>query len=157
MTHSRPVHSSRMGAGYSTKTNYMVRELMFWPTYQSGKVGKGQGLETDFNQVANDSITRSYVLGWPRSSFGFFISKNKRHIFHFHQELHSTTYSLFCFTTLCQFSVNFIIPSFQNFFIFYRTVPDVFYSLLGNWNFFPLREFCKDWSKWTSEGAMSGE
>ena len=38
-----------------------------------------------------------------------------------------------------------------------RTVPGAFYSLPGNWNFFSLRKFCKDLSKWKSKGVMSGE
>ena len=48
-----------------------------------------------------------------------FLSKNKRHIFHFHQELYWTTYSHICSTTFCHFSGNFIIPSSQNFLSFW--------------------------------------
>ena len=47
---------------------------------------------------------------------------------------------------------------FSKLFIFLS--KELFYdfnSLSGNWNFFSLREFFKDWNKWTSEGAMSGE
>ena len=89
------------------------------------------------------------LLGWPKSSFSF-LSKNKRHNFHCHQELFlfflsffffffyqelcSTTYSLFCSTTFCHFSSgNFIIPSSQNFLSFEQTtVPSALYSLPGN-------------------------
>ena len=120
MTHSRPVHSSRMGAGYNTKTNYMVRGLMFWPTYQSElwSFGKGQGLETDFNQVANDSITRSYVLGWSRSSFGFLSVKIKDTFFIFTKNFTQQYIHCFVLPPCANFQSNFIIPSFQNFFIF---------------------------------------
>ena len=66
-----------------------------------------------------------------------FLSKNKRHIFHFHQELYWKPYSPFCSTTFCRFPGNFIIPSSQNFYLFeQRTVPGAFYSIPGNWNFF---------------------
>ena len=40
---------------------------------------------TDSTQMLTVHIK---VLGWPKSAFGFFLSKNKRHIFHFHQELY---------------------------------------------------------------------
>ena len=48
-----------------------------------------------------------------------FLSKNKRHLFHFHQEFCSM-YSLFCSTTFCDFLGNFVTPSFQKLFIFLR-------------------------------------
>ena len=48
-----------------------------------------------------------------KSSFNF-SSKNKRHIFHFHQALYWTIYLPFCSTTFCHFSGNFIIPSSSN-------------------------------------------
>ena len=55
------------------------------------------------------------LLGGPKSASGF-LGKNKRHIFHFHQELDWTKYSLFCCSTaFCHFSGNFVIPSSQNF------------------------------------------
>ena len=38
-----------------------------------------------------------------------------------------------------------------------RTVSGAFYCLPGNGNFFPLREFYKDWNKWKSKGAMPFE
>ena len=38
-----------------------------------------------------------------------------------------------------------------------RTVTSAFYSIPGKWNFFPLKEFCKDQNKWKLEGARSGE
>ena len=67
-------------------------------------------------------------------------------------------YSSFCSTTFCHFSGNLIILSCQNVLFFkQRTVLGDFYSLSQNWNFFPLREFCEDWNKWTSESAISGE
>ena len=73
-----------------------------------------------------------------------FLSKNKRHIFHFHQELYRTTCSPFCFTTFCHFSGTFIIPSSKTFYLFeQRTVPGAFYSLPGNWNCFHEENFVK--------------
>ena len=48
-----------------------------------------------------------------------FLSKNKRHLFHFHQELCSVD-SLFCSTAFCDFLGNFVTPSFQKLFIFLR-------------------------------------
>ena len=67
-------------------------------------------------------------------------------------------YSSFCSTTFCHFSGNLIILSCQNiFFLKQRTILGAFYSFSQNWNFFPLKEFCKDWNKWTSESAMSDE
>ena len=87
-----------------------------------------------------------------------FLSKNKRHIFHFHQELYWTTYSPFCSTTFCHFSGNFIIPSSQNFLSFWaKNCSRCLLQSSKELKFFPLREFCKDWNKWKSEHAMSGE
>ena len=48
-----------------------------------------------------------------------FLSKNKRHIFHFHEELYWTTYSPFCSANFCHFPGNFVIPSSQNFLSFW--------------------------------------
>ena len=54
-------------------------------------------------------------------------------------------------------SLNWIFPatpSFQHFLSFWaRCLLQSFRKL----KFFPLRELCKDWNTWTSEGAMSGE
>ena len=76
-----------------------------------------------------------------------------------HQELHWTTYSLFFFsTTFCHFPGNCTIPSFQNFFIFLsKELFQVPFTLFQGIEFFPLREFCKDWNKWKSKSTMSGE
>ena len=110
------------------------------------------------NQLGCDTIYLSWIVcwlslvpksGWPKSSL--FLSKNKRHSFHFHQELYWTTCSPLCSTVFCHFSGNFIIPSSPSFLSF-RTVPGALYSLPGNWNFFPLREFCKDQKRWMKEG-----
>ena len=85
-----------------------------------------------------------------------FLSKNKRHIFHFHKELYWTTYSPFCFTTFCHFSGNFIIPSSQNFLSFWaKNCSRCLLQSSRELKFFPLREFCKDQNKWKYEGAMS--
>ena len=87
-----------------------------------------------------------------------FLSKNKRHIFHFHDQLYWTTYSLFCSTTLCHFSGNFTISSSQNFLSFWaKNFSRCLLQSSRELKFFPLREFCKDRNKWKSEGVMSGE
>ena len=66
------------------------------------------------HSVVSDSLhwKLKELLGWPKRSFSF-LGKNKRHVFHFHQELsflfffyrelYSTMYSLFCSTTFCHF------------------------------------------------------
>ena len=88
----------------------------------------------------------------------WFLNKNKRHIFHFHQELYCTTYSPFCSTTFCHFSGNFIIPSSQNFLSFWaKNCSKCLLHSSRELKFLPLREFCKDQNKWKSENAMSGE
>ena len=77
------------------------------------------------------------ILHWPKCFFSFF-RKNKRPIFHVHQELY-WTYSPFYSITLCLFSGNFIIPFSQTYFIFLREkklIPGAFYSIAGNWIFF---------------------
>ena len=90
--------------------------------------------------------------------FLWFLSKNKRHIFHFNQELYWTTYSPFCSTTFCHFSGNFIIPSSQNILSFWaKNCSRCLLQSSREWKYFPLREFCKDRNQWKSEGAMSGE
>ena len=75
-----------------------------------------------------------------------FLSKNKRHIFHFHQKLYWTLYSPFCSTTFCHFSGNFIIPSSQNFLSFWAKNCSREQSS-RELKFFPLREFCKEQNK----------
>ena len=88
----------------------------------------------------------------------WFLSKNKRHSFHFHQELYWTTYSHFCSTTFYHFWGNFIIPSSQNFLSFWaKNCSRCLLQSSRELKFFPLREFCKDRNKRKSEGAMSGE
>ena len=87
-----------------------------------------------------------------------FLSKNKRHIFHFHQELYWTTYSPFCSTTFWHFSGNFIIPSSQNFSsLWAKNYSRCLLQSSRELKFFPLREFCKDRNKWKSKDSMSGE
>ena len=86
-----------------------------------------------------------------------FLSKNKRHIFHFLQELCWTTYSPFGSTTFRDFSGNFIIPSSQNFLSFWaKNCSRCLLQSSRELNIFPLREFCKDLNKWKSGGAVSG-
>ena len=97
-------------------------------------------------------------MDWSKTSFSF-LSKNKRSIFHFHQELY-WTYSLFCFTTFSHFSGIYIILSSPNFFIFLnKKLFQVSFTVFQKTEFFffPLRELCKNLNKWKSQGAMSGE
>ena len=83
---------------------------------------------------------------------------SKRHIFHFHQWLYWTMYSPFCSTTFCHLSGNFIIPSCQNFLsLWAKNYSRCLLQPSRELKYFPLREFCKDWNKWKSKGAMSGE
>ena len=87
-----------------------------------------------------------------------YLSKNKSYIFHFLQELYWTMYSPFCSTTFCHFSINFIIPSSQNFLSFLsKELFQVPFTIFQGIEFFPLKEFCKDQNKWKSEDVMSGE
>ena len=96
-------------------------------------------------------------LGWPKSSFSF-LCKNKRHIFHFHQELYWTIYLPFCSTTFCHFSGNFKIPSSQYFLFFWaKNCSKCLLQSSRELKFFPLREFCKGQNKWKAEDVMSGE
>ena len=59
-----------------------------------------------------------FALHWQKNCFRF-LSKHRRYIFHFHQELYWTMYSLFCPSTFHHFSCNFIIPSSWNFLSFW--------------------------------------
>ena len=87
-----------------------------------------------------------------------FLSKNKRHIFHFLQELRSTTYSLFCSNTFCYFLGNFIIPSSPNFLSHWaKNCSRCLLQSSRELKFFPLTELGKDWNKWKSKSAMSGK
>ena len=87
-----------------------------------------------------------------------FLSKTKRHIFHFHLELYWTTYSPFCSTTFCHFSDNFIIPSSENFLSFWaKNCSRYLLQFSRELTFFPLKEFCKELNTWKSEGAVSVE
>ena len=87
-----------------------------------------------------------------------FLRKNKRHIFHFHQELCWTMYSPFCSTTFCHFSGNFIMLSSQSFLSFWaKSCSRCLLQSSRELTFFPLREFCKDLNKWKPKGAMSDE
>ena len=82
------------------------------------------------------------------------LEKKKRHFFHFYPQLYWTRYLLFCSTTFCHFSGNFIISFSQNVLSFwtknYSGCPLQFSREL---KFFPIGEFCNDQNKC----AMSGE
>ena len=67
-------------------------------------------------------------------------------------------YLLFCFTTFCHFSGNFVIPSFQNVFLFLsKELSQLLFIVFQGIEIFPLRKFHKDQNKWVSESAMSCE
>ena len=56
-------------------------------------------------------------------------------------------HSPLCSTTFCHFSSNFIISSFQNFLSFLnKELLQVPFAIFMELNFFPFREFCKDWN-----------
>ena len=63
-------------------------------------------------------------------------------------------YSLFCFTTFCHFSGNFLIPSSQNL-LYFCTKNCSSYLLHSSMEmkFLPLWEFCKNQNKQKSEDA----
>ena len=75
------------------------------------------------------SKTLSLSIGLAKNFF-WFLSKNKRHIFHFHQELCWTTLSKFCSITFFHFSGNFLISSSQNFVSFWGKLCIYFRCLL---------------------------
>ena len=87
-------------------------------------------------QTLQPQVCPLTIIWWPffkvglAKKFFWFLSKNKRHIFHFHQELHWTTYSPFCSTTFCHFSGNFIIPSSQNFIFLSKELFQVPFTVL---------------------------
>ena len=67
-------------------------------------------------------------------------------------------YLLFCFTTFCHFSGNFIIASFQTFFLFLsKELSQLLCIVFQGIEIFPLRKFHKDQNKWISVSAMSCE
>ena len=107
--------------------------------------------------IAKKYTVSIYSIGLAKK-FLRFLSKNKRHIFHFHQELYWTMYSPFCATTFCHFLGNFIIPSSQNFLSFWtKNCSRCLLQSSRELKFFPLKEFCNDLNKWISEGAMFGK
>ena len=86
-----------------------------------------------------------------------FLSKNKRHTSHFHQELYWTPYSPIFHYLLSVFRQlhNSIFPKL---FIFLsKELFQVLFTVFQGIEIFPLREFCEDWNKWKSKGAMSGD
>ena len=92
------------------------------------------------------------------SKFHWFLSKNKRHNFHCHQELYWTVYSQFCSTTFCHFFQAASNSIFPKLFIFLsKELLQMSFMVFQGIEIFPLREFCKDQNKWKSEGAMSGD
>ena len=108
---------------------------------------------------------KTYRLGgaaarllWAGQKVPCFSSKNKRHIFHFHQELNWPTYSPFCSATFCHFPGNFRIPSFQDIWSFWaKNYSRFVLQSSRELKYSALREFCEDWTKEQSEGAVSGE
>jgi len=72
--------------------------------------------------------------------FLLFLSKNKRHMFHFHQELYWTRYSPFCSTTICHFSGNFIIPSFQYFIFLSKELFQMLFTVFQGIEIFSIKK-----------------
>ena len=79
------------------------------------------------------------LLGWPKRSFIFFLSKNKWHIVYFHQKLYWHHIHWFVPLASAIFSSKFIIPSFQNFFFWAKNCFRCFLKSLRELKFFPLR------------------
>ena len=50
------------GAGHTRKANHVIKELELWATYQPDLWGKGEGQETEFNHMANDSMNHAHVI-----------------------------------------------------------------------------------------------
>ena len=63
----------------------------------------------------------------------------------------------FCSTAYCHFPGNFKIPSFPNFYLWAKNCFRCILQFSSELKIFPLREFCKDWNKYASEGSISGE
>ena len=118
----------------------------------SVRVQERRQLETVPHSLMNNTGLSKKFL-WCSS-----INKNKRHIFLFHREPY-WMYSPFCSTTFCHVSGNFIIPSSQNFFLTFwaKNCSRCLLQSSRELKFFPLIEFGKDWNKWKSKSAMSGE
>ena len=108
---------------------------------------------------------KTYRLGgaaagrlWVGQKVPCFSSKNKRHIFHFHQELYWIPYSPICSATFCHFSGNFRIPSSQDIWSFWaKNYSRFLLQSSRELKYSVLREFCEDWNKEQSEGAVPGE
>ena len=102
-------------------------------------------------------FTQKKILGWPKLSFSF-LSRNK---------------SQFTFSPITL--LNEVLTNlFHDLLPFFRQLHNsIFPNFLSFWSknsfrcllryfreleiFFPLREFCKDWNKWTSKGEMYGK
>ena len=119
-------------------------------------------LQADSLPLSHQGSPSLYI--WLAKKFVWFLSKNKRHIFHFYQPLYWTTYSpkwwwnhFFPLSSaIFQATSLFHLP--KTFHLFeQRTAPGDFLQSFRELKFFPLTEFCKDWNKWKSESEMSGE
>ena len=111
-------------------------------TSGSQSIGEGSGKPTPV-------LLPGKSHGWRRSLVGYSQSGHRVR----HDSVTSLTFIIFPTFE----SLNWIFPatpSFQHFLSFWaRCLLQSFRKL----KFFPLRELCKDWNTWTSEGAMSGE
>ena len=88
----------------------------------------------------------------------WFLSKNKRHIFHFHQELYLTNVFTLVFHYLLPFFRQLHNSVFPKPFIFLsKELFQVPFTVFQGIDIFSIREFCEDWNKWKSKSAMSGE
>ena len=84
-----------------------------------------------------------------------FQSIKKRHIFHFHQELYWTTYSLFHSTTFLRQLHNSIFQKLSIFLI--KQLFQVPFTVFQGIEVLSIKVTFKNQNKWKSEGAAAGE
>ena len=98
------------------------------------------------------------VLGWPKSSFGFYLKKNKRHFF----SLSPRTFLNDVFTVLFHYLGPFFKQLHNSIFckllIFYsKELFQVPFIVFWEIQVFSItREFCNERNKWKSKGAIFG-
>ena len=98
---------------------------------------------------------RQYFIGLAKI-FLWFLSKNKRCVFNFYARTLLNNVFIILFHYLLPFFKQFHNSVFPKALLSFCTKNCLLQSSM-ELNFFSLREFCKDRSKWKSEGAMSAE
>ena len=101
-----------------TKLWFAVFDDSFGVNPPTVVVSSGQHDVTDLRTAEMCNSSSLYSIGLAKK-FLWFLSKNKGHIFHIHQELYWAMYSSFCSNTFYLFPVNFINPFSQNFLSFW--------------------------------------